>query len=64
MPHPNKILNYLDTAGDTNSRYYNFGIAHSSGNTRTVHLNKGIYGSNNFFDPRCVSTITVMEIEV
>jgi len=64
MPHPNKILNYLDTAGDTNSRYYNFGIAHSSGQTRTVYLNKGIYGSNNFYDPRCVSTITLMEIEV
>ena len=63
MPHPNKILNYLDTAGDTNSRYYNFGIAHSSGSTRTIHINKGIYGSNNFFDPRCVATITVMEIE-
>ena len=64
MPHPNKILNYLDTAGDTNSRYYNFCIAHTSGATRTLYLNKGIYGSNNFFDPRCVSTITVMEIEV
>ena len=64
MPHPNKILNYLDTAGDTNSRYYNFGIAHSSGQTRTLYLNKGIYGSNNFYDPRCVSTITLMEIEV
>ena len=58
-----QILNYLDTAGDTNSRYYNFGIAHTSGATRTLYLNKGIYGSNNFFDPRCVSTITVMEIE-
>ena len=64
MPHPNKILNYLDTAGDTNSRYYNFGIAHSSGQTRTLYLNKGIYGSNDFYDPRCVSTITLMEIEV
>ena len=63
MPHPNKILNYLDTAGDTNSRYYNFGIAHSSGSTRTISINKGNYGSNNFFDPRCVATITVMEIE-
>ena len=37
MPHPNKILNYLDTAGDTNSRYYNFGIAHTSGATRTKY---------------------------
>ena len=63
MPHPNKILNYLDTAGDTNSRYYNFGIAHTSGATRTLYLNKGIYGSGNFYDPRCASTITLMEIE-
>jgi len=63
MPHPNKILNYLDTAGDTNSRYYNFGIAHTSGQTRTLYLNKGTYGSGNFYDPRCVSTITLMEIE-
>ena len=64
MPHTNKVLNYLDTAGDTNSRYYNFGIAHTSGATRALYINRGNRTNNDFYTPACASTITAMEIEV
>ena len=63
MPYPNMMVQYLDTAGNTSSRYYNFGFAHSSGNTRTLYLNRGVRTTNNFYTPQCASTITAMEIE-
>ena len=63
MPYPNSIVQYLDTAGDTNTRYYNFGIAHFSGSTRTIYINRGIRTNNDFYTPQCASTITAMEIE-
>ena len=62
MPHPNKIINYLDTAGSTSSRYYNFGIAHVSGSTKTIYINRGAQTTNSFYVPLCSSTITAMEI--
>tara|TARA_R100000664_G_scaffold12332_1_gene19847 strand:- start:723 stop:1334 length:612 start_codon:yes stop_codon:yes gene_type:complete len=62
MPHPNKIINYLDTAGDTNSRYYNFGLAHVSGSAKTIYINRGHQSSDTFYIPLCSSTITAMEI--
>ena len=63
VPYPNHVIQYLDTAGDTNSRYYNFGIAHFSGSTRTIYINRGIRTDNDFYTPNCASTITAMEIE-
>jgi len=63
MPYTNSIVQYLDTAGNTSSRYYNFGIAHFSGSTRTIYINRGIQTSNLFSTPNCASTITAMEIE-
>ena len=62
MPHPNKIVNYLDTAGNTNSRYYNFGLAHVSGSTRTIYINRGHQSNDTFYIPKCSSTITAVEI--
>ena len=62
IPYTNMIIQYLDTAGDTNSRYYNFGLAHTSGSTRTVYLNRGVRSSDDWYTPQCASTITVMEI--
>ena len=63
MPYTNSIVQYLDTAGNTSSRYYNFGIAHFSGSTRTIYINRGTATSNAFSTPQCASTITAMEIE-
>mgnify|MGYP001346998240 FL=1 len=62
MPYTNSIVQYLDTAGDTNTRYYNFGIAHSSGSTRTIYISRGIRTNNDFYTPMVASTITVMEV--
>tara|TARA_B100000424_G_scaffold257573_1_gene238627 strand:- start:496 stop:1161 length:666 start_codon:yes stop_codon:yes gene_type:complete len=54
---------YLDTAGNTTSRYYNLGFSHTSGLTRTMYLNRsGSTDNNNFNYARPISTITVMEI--
>tara|TARA_B100000214_G_scaffold337861_1_gene282686 strand:- start:1631 stop:2224 length:594 start_codon:yes stop_codon:yes gene_type:complete len=61
-PYPNIIVQYLDTAGDTNSRYYNFGIAHTSGLSRTIYLNRGVASTDAFSTMACASTITVMEV--
>ena len=61
-PYPNFIVQYLDTAGDTNSRYYNFGIAHTSGLSRTIYLNRGVSATNAFATMTCASTITAMEV--
>ena len=63
VPYPNHVIQYLDTAGNTNSRYYNFGFAHTSSLSRTIYLNRGVRTSNDFYTPQCASTITVMEIE-
>ena len=54
---------YLDTAGNTTSRYYNLGFSHTSGLTRTMYLNRsGSTDNNNFNYARTISTITAMEI--
>tara|TARA_R100001443_G_C3286847_1_gene161811 strand:+ start:13 stop:648 length:636 start_codon:yes stop_codon:yes gene_type:complete len=56
-------INYLDTAGNTNSRYYNFAFKHSSGLTRTMYLNRsGVNDGDNFVYGRLISTITAMEV--
>ena len=56
-------INYLDTAGNTNSRYYNFAFRHTSGLSRTMYLNKaGQTDAGNYTIGLPVSTITVMEI--
>ena len=56
------IINYLDTAGDTNERYYNLALSHTSGSTRTMYLNRGSSDSNNYYMGRSTSTITAIEI--
>ncbi len=56
------IINYLDTAGDTNERYYNLALSHTSGSTRTMYLNRGSSDSNNYYMARSTSTLTAIEI--
>ena len=55
-------LSFLDTAGDTNSRYYNFGIAQNAGSGRNVKINDHYTTADNFGNGLFISTITVMEI--
>ena len=55
-------LSFLDTAGDTNSRYYNFGIAQNSGSGRNVKINDHYTTADSFGHGLFISTITAMEI--
>ena len=56
-------LSFLDTAGNTNSRYYNFGIAQNAGSGRNVQFNNSYLSSDSFGYGLYSSTITAMEIE-
>ena len=64
MPYTNMIVQALVDAGSTSSRYYNFGLAHTSSVTRTVYINRGNRTDNDFYTPMVASTITAMEVEV
>ena len=55
-------LSFLDTAGNTNSRYYNFGIAQNSGSGRNVKFNDSYTTSDSFGYGLYSSTITAMEV--
>ena len=55
-------LSFLDTAGNTNSRYYNFGIAQNAGATRGVKFNDHYTTSDTFGSGLYSSTITAMEV--
>ena len=55
-------LTFLDTAGNTNSRYYNFGIAQNSGSGRNVKINDHYTTADSFGHGLFISTITAMEI--
>ena len=51
-------------ADNTNSRYYNIGLRHTSGATRTMHLNRTANDGNTQGYGRSISTITAMEVQV
>ena len=55
-------LSFLDTAGNTNSRYYNFGIAQNAGSGRNVQFNNSYSSSDSFGYGLYSSTITAMEV--
>jgi len=56
------IINYLDTAGNTNQRYYNLAFSHTSGLARTMYLNRGSSNANDYNKGKSTSSITLMEI--
>ena len=56
-------LQAVTTAGDTNERYYNLAIKHSSGQTRTMEINRAPNDINDYLYWRGISTITAMEIK-
>ena len=55
-------ISFLDTAGDTNSRYYNVAVAQDSGSGRNVQFNRSYNDNNSFSYARYSSTLTAMEI--
>jgi hypothetical protein len=53
---------FLDTAGNTNERYYNLAIGHGHNSTVNIFMNRSSTDSDNAQQFRTQSTITVMEI--
>ena len=51
------------TAENTSERYYNLCFSHGSGASRTIYLNRGSTDTDYVYLPRCISTITVIEVE-
>ena len=51
------------SAGNTNSRYYNIALRHTSGLTRTIYINRTASDADGYQQGRAISTITAMEIE-
>ena len=50
------------SAANTNSRNYNIALRHTSGNTRTMYLNRTATDNDTHAYGRGISTITAMEI--
>ena len=55
-------ISYLDSAGDTSSRYYNYAFAHGAGSDRTMKVNAAYNVSNSFLYSVSASTLTAMEV--
>ena len=55
-------ISFLDTAGDTNSRYYNVAVAQDAGSGRNVQFNRPYSDNDSFSYGRYSSTLTAMEI--
>ena len=61
--HPSlHSISYLDDAGNTNSRYYNYAFAHGAGGGRSMKINAGYNVSNSFLYSTSTSTLTAMEV--
>ena len=61
--HPSlHSISYLDDAGNTNSRYYNYAFAHGAGGGRSMKINAGYNVSNSFLYSTSASTLTAMEV--
>ena len=53
---------FLDTAGNTNERYYNLAIGHGHNSTVNIFMNRSSTDADQYYQFRTQSTITVMEI--
>ena len=55
-------ISYLDSAGNTSSRYYNYAFAHGASSSRGMKINAGYDVSNAFGYSVSASTLTAMEV--
>ena len=55
-------ISYLDDAGNTSSRYYNYAFAHGATGDRTMKINAAYNVSNSFLYSVSASTLTAMEV--
>ena len=56
-------LRYLDSPNTTSAVTYGFSVAHDSGTTRTIYINRGDNDTSSYaYVPRTISTITLSEV--
>ena len=55
-------IKYLDSPATTSALTYSVSVAHDSGSSRTIYLNRGSNDSDLAYVPRAISTITLMEV--
>ena len=56
-------LRYLDSPSTTSAVTYGFTVAHDSGSTRTIYINRGDNDTSSYaYVPRTISTITLSEV--
>ena len=56
-------IKYLDSPATTSTLTYSISVAHDSGSSRTIYLNRGANDSSSYaYVPRSISTITLTEI--
>ena len=55
-------IKYLDSPATTSALTYSVSVAHDSGSSRTIYLNRGSNDNDFAYVPRSISTITLSEI--
>ena len=56
-------IKYLDSPATTSALTYSVSVAHDSGSSRTIYLNRGANDTSSYaYVPRSISTITLTEI--
>ena len=55
-------IKYLDSPATTSALTYSVSVAHDSGSSRTIYLNRGSNDGDLSYVPRAISTITLSEI--
>ena len=56
-------MTFLDSPNTGSAVSYSFSIAHDSGSTRTIYINRGDNDTSSYaYVPRTISTITLMEV--
>ena len=56
-------ITYLDSPATTSAVSYSFSVAHDSGSTRTVYINRGANDTSSYaYVPRAITTITLTEL--
>jgi hypothetical protein len=56
-------IKYLDSPATTQAVSYSFSVAHDSGSSRTIYVNRGANDTSSYaYVPRSISTITLMEV--
>ena len=53
---------FLDTAGNTNERYYNLAFSHGKNSSLTMFFNRSVNDTDAYYTARTASVITVMEV--